>query len=259
MQINLKRPLIFFDLETTGTNILKDRIVEISVVKLYPDGNYEEKTRRINPEMHIPAGATAVHHIKDEDVAEEPTFRQVSKSLYALFEDCDIAGYNSNKFDVPLLIEEFSRVGMNFDVSGRKFIDVQNIFHKMEQRTLIAAYKFYCGKDLTEAHSASADTMATMEVLQSQLDRYPELKNDVDYLSEFSSGGKNLDLAGRIVLNENDVPVFNFGKHKGKAVEEVLRREPSFYSWVMQGDFPKNTKDVLTQLRYKFQNKGGTK
>ncbi len=188
-------------------------------------------------------------------VAGEPTFRQVAKSLHAFFEDCDIAGFNSNKFDVPLLVEEFARCGINFEVSGRKFIDVQNIFHKMEQRTLVAAYKFYCGKDLTQAHSANADTMATFEVLESQLDRYPELQNDVDFLSEFSSGGKSLDLAGRIVLNDEDVPVFNFGKHKGRPVEEVLRKEPSFYSWIMQGEFSKNTKDVLTQLRYKYLNK----
>ncbi len=255
MKLSLRRPLVFFDLETTGTNILRDRIVEISAVKLTPDGERIEKTRRINPEMHIPEESTAVHHITDEMVAGEPTFRQVAKSLYEFFDDSDIAGFNSNKFDVPLLIEEFARVGINFDVTNRKFIDVQNIFHKMEQRTLVAAYEFYCGKDLTAAHSANADTVATLEVLESQLDRYPELKNDVEYLSEFSAGGKTLDLAGRIVLNDNDVPVFNFGKHKGKPVEEVLRREPSFYSWIMQGEFPKNTKDVLTRLRYQYLNK----
>lgn len=255
MELKLNRPLIFFDLETTGTNILRDRIVEISAIKVRPDGERVKKTRRLNPEMHIPESATAVHHITDEMVADEPTFRQVAKSLYEFFEDADIAGFNSNKFDVPLLIEEFARAGINFEVTGRRFIDVQNIFHKMEQRTLVAAYRFYCGKDLTAAHSASADTLATLEVLESQLDRYPELRNDVDYLSEFSSGGKTLDLAGRIILNEDDVPVFNFGKHKGRPVEEVLRREPSFFSWVMQGEFPKNTKDVLTQLRYKFLNK----
>ncbi|MDE7462869.1 MAG: 3'-5' exonuclease [Muribaculaceae bacterium] len=255
MKLVLERPLIFFDLETTGTNIIRDRIVEISIVKLFPDGHYEEKTRRLNPEMPIPAAATAVHHITNEDVAAEPTFRQVAKSMLEFFGDCDIAGYNSNKFDVPLLIEEFARAGLNFDVNGRKFIDVQNIFHKMEQRTLVAAYKFYCGKDLTQAHSANADTLATMEVLMGQLERYPELKNDVDSLSEFSSGGKNLDLAARIILNDDDVPVFNFGKHKGHPVEEVLRKEPSFYSWVMQGEFPKNTKDVLTQLKLKYSKK----
>ncbi|MDE6247263.1 MAG: 3'-5' exonuclease [Muribaculaceae bacterium] len=255
MNLKLDRPLIFFDLETTGTNIMRDRIVEISIIKLFPDGNYEEKTRRINPEMPIPPGATAIHHITDEDVADAPTFRQVAKSMHEYFDNCDIAGFNSNKFDVPLLVEEFARVGMNFDLTSRKFIDVQNIFHKMEQRTLVAAYRFYCGKELTDAHSASADTKATMEVLLSQIERYDNLKNDVDSLSEFSSGGRNLDLAGRIVLNDDDVPVFNFGKHKGKSVEYILRVEPSFYAWIMQGEFPKNTKDVLTQLRYKYLKK----
>ena len=255
MKLNLRRPLVFFDLETTGTNILRDRIVEISVVKVTPDGEREVKTSRINPEMHIPEESTAIHQITDEMVAQAPTFRQISKSLNQFFDDCDIAGFNSNKFDVPLLVEEFARAGINFDVNGRKFIDVQNIFHKMEQRTLVAAYRFYCGKELNGAHSANADTMATLEVLESQLDRYPDLKNDVDYLSEFSSGGRSLDLAGRIVLDDNDVPVFNFGKHKGRPVEDVLHREPSFYSWIMQGEFPKNTKDVLTQLRYKYLNK----
>ncbi len=254
-KIRLDRPLVFFDLETTGTNIVRDRIVEISIVKLMPDGTVTEKTRRINPGMHIPEEATRVHKITDEDVAGEPTFRQVAKSLFEFLEDCDMAGFNSNKFDVPLLVEEFARAGMNFDVNKRKFIDVQNIFHKMEQRTLVAAYKFYCGKNLEDAHSASADTKATMEVLLAQIDRYDELGTDVDSISKFSSGGRNLDLAARIVLNDNDIPVFNFGKHKGRPVEEVLRREPSFYSWVMQGEFPKNTKDVLTQLRYRYMKK----
>lgn len=255
MKLNLTRPLVVFDLETTGTNIMRDRIVEISAVKVFPDGEKIVKTKRLNPEMHIPEEATAVHHITDEMVASEPTFRQVAKSLHSFFEDCDVAGFNSNKFDVPLLVEEFARAGINFDVSGRRFIDVQNIFHKMEQRTLVAAYKFYCGKNLEGAHSANADTLATLEVLESQVERYPELENDVAFLSQFSSGGRSLDLASRIVLNDDDVPVFNFGKHKGRSVEEVLRKEPSFFSWIMQGEFPKNTKDVLTQLRYKYMNK----
>lgn len=246
--MNLKRPLIFFDLETTGTNIISDRIVELSYVKVFPDGSDESKTRRLNPEMHIPEGASAIHGIYDEDVKDAPTFRQVSKALMKIFEDCDIAGFNSNKFDVPLLIEEFGRVGMNFDISGRKFVDVQNIFHKMEKRTLVAAYKFYCGKNLEDAHSALADTMATYEVLKSQLDMYSDLENDVDKLAEFSRVGNSLDLSARIVMNEKNVPVFNFGKHKGKPVVEVFRREPSFYSWMMQGDFAKNTKDVITVL-----------
>lgn len=255
MKLKLERPLLFFDLETTGTNILKDRIVEICILKLFPDGHYEEKNRKLNPGIPIPEAAIAVHHITNEDVADEPTFRQVARSMLEYFEDCDIAGFNSNKFDVPLLIEEFSRVGLKFEVSGRHFIDVQNIFHKKEPRTLEAAYRFYCGKEeLPNAHSASADTKATMEVLLGQLEKYEDLGTDVASLSEFSSGGKNLDFAGRIILNDEDVPVFNFGKHKGKPVKDVLKREPSFYSWVMQGEFSKNTKDVLTRLKHKYQS-----
>ncbi len=252
MKLNLTKPIIFFDLETTGTNITHDRIVELSYIEVSPDGTEEKKSRRINPEMPIPPESTAIHHITDEDVKDCPTFRQVSKALLAIFDGCDIAGYNSNKFDVPLLMEEFARCGLNFEIKGRHFIDVQNIFHKMEQRTLVAAYKFYCGGDLENAHSALADTQATYDVLLGQLDRYGNLKNDIGFLAEFSASGRNVDLAGRIVLNDKDVPVFNFGKHKGKTVEEVLRREPSFYDWMMQGDFPKNTKDMLRQLKFKY-------
>ena len=248
MKLNLTRPIIFFDLETTGTNVVKDRIVELSYIKVYPDGREETKSRRINPEMHIPEQATAVHHITDDDVKDEPTFRQVSKALLAIFDGCDIAGYNSNKFDVPLLIEEFARVGLNFDISGRNFIDVQNIFHKMEQRTLVAAYRFYCGKELDGAHSALCDTQATYEVLKSQLERYDTLENDVEKLAEFSRAGRGIDLAARFVLDDNDVPIMNFGKHKGKPVKEVFKKEPSFYAWIMQGDFARNTKDVATRF-----------
>ncbi len=253
-KLNLERPIIFFDLETTGTNTTHDRIVEVSYIKVYPDGREERKCRRLNPEMHIPEESTAIHHISDEDVAGEPTFRQVAKSLLEIFDGCDIAGYNSNKFDVPVLMEEFARCGINFDITGRRFIDVQNIFHKMEQRTLVAAYKFYCGENLEDAHSAMADTQTTYEVLLGQLDRYSELENDVDFLAKFSNIGRAVDLAARIILNDKDEPIFNFGKHKGKTVKEVLRREPSFYDWIMQGDFPKNTKDVLFQLKFKYEN-----
>lgn len=256
MKLNLTRPLIFFDLETTGTNVTHDRIVELSYVKIFPDGSEEKRSRRINPGIPIPPASTAVHHITDEDVKNEPTFRQIAKSLHTIFEGCDIAGYNSNKFDVPLLIEEFSRCGINFDVTGRHFIDVQNIFHKMEQRTLVAAYRFYCGKKLEGAHSALADTQATYEVLLEQIQKYDELENDVASLAKFSSVGRNLDLAARIILDDQDRPVFNFGKHKGKPVKEVFKKEPSFYDWVMQGDFPKNTKDVLCQLKYKYSKEG---
>lgn len=254
MHFNLTRPLIFFDLETTGTNITRDRIVELSYIKVYPDGTEEKKCRRLNPEMPIPPASTAVHHITDEDVKDAPTFKKIAKSLHEIFEGCDIAGYNSNKFDVPLLIEEFSRCGINFEVSGRHFIDVQNIFHKMEQRTLVAAYRFYCGKELEDAHSALADTQATLEVLKEQINKYADLENDVKKLAEFSTSGRNLDLMARIILDDQDRPVFNFGKHKGKTVKEVLRKEPSFFDWMMQGDFPKNTKDVLCQLKYKYSH-----
>ncbi len=252
MQLKLTRPIIFFDLETTGTSVTGDRIVEISLIKLFPDGHTEEKTRRINPERHIPEASTAIHHITDEDVKNEPTFRQIAKSLHDVFDDCDIAGYNSNKFDVPLLIEEFGRAGLPFDVAGRNFIDVQGIFHKMEQRTLVAAYRFYCGKELNDAHSATADTRATYEVLLGQLDRYPELQNDVKALAEFSGGGNNVDLAGRMIYDENHEPIFNFGKNKGKKVRDVVRHEPGFIQWILQGDFPKETKDQLRRLQYEY-------
>lgn len=255
MQLNLDRPIIFFDLETTGTSVTSDRIVEISLIKVFPDGHTEEKSRRINPERHIPEESTAIHHITDDDVKDQPTFRQVAKSLHAMFEGCDIAGFNSNKFDVPLLIEEFGRAGLTFDVAGRHFVDVQGIFHKMEQRTLIAAYKFYCGKDLTDAHSASADTRATYEVLLGQLERYPDLKNDIASLSEFSSGGKNVDLAGRMVYDDNHEPIFNFGKNKGRKVKDVVRHDPGFIQWILQGDFPKETKDQIRRLQYEFSHK----
>ncbi len=251
MKLNLTKPIIFFDLETTGTNITHDRIVELSYIKVSPDGTEEKKSRRINPEMPIPPESTAIHHITDEDVKDCPTFRQVSKALLAIFDGCDIAGYNSNKFDVPLLMEEFARCGLNFEIKGRHFIDVQNIFHKMEQRTLVAAYKFYCDKDLTDAHSAEADTKATYEVLKAQLDRYPELQNDIAALAEFSARGETADYAGRIVYNEKGQEIFSFGKHKGRVVSEVFQEEPSYYSWMMNGDFPLYTKKVITEIRFR--------
>lgn len=253
MELNLRNPIIFFDLETTGVDIMSDRIVELSLIKVYPNGTEEVKSRRLNPERPIPAEATKVHGITDDDVKDAPTFKQVAKDLARIFEGCDVAGFNSNRFDIPLLEEEFLRAGVDFDFSKRRFIDVQTIFHKMEQRTLIAAYKFYCGKDLTDAHSAEADTRATYEVLKAQLDRYPDLKNDVAFLSEFSSHNKNVDLAGRIIYNDDKVEIFNFGKHKGKPVEEVLKKEPSYYGWMMQGDFPLNTKKVLTRIKLRMK------
>ena len=229
MKLNLKNPLVFFDLETTGINITKDRIVEISLLKVHPNGKEEIKSRLINPEMPIPAQSTAIHGITDDDVKDSPTFKQVAKSLADMLEGCDLAGFNSSRFDVPMLSEEFLRAGVDFDMSKRKFVDVQIIFHKKEQRTLEAAYKFYCDKELQNAHSAEADTIATYEVLKSQLDRYPDLENDVAFLSkEYSSFNNNVDFAGRIIFDDKGVEVFNFGKHKGKPVAQVLRNEPSY-------------------------------
>lgn len=253
MELALKNPIIFFDLETTGTNILRDRIVEISYIKVMPSGNETERTPRINPGMPIPAEATAIHHITDDDVKNAPPFKQVAQELANVFLGCDIAGFNSNRFDVPMLMEEFLRAGVNIDLSRRKFVDVQTIFHKMEQRTLIAAYKFYCGKDLTEAHSANADTRATYEVLKAQLDHYPSLKNDIAFLSDFSSQNKNVDLMGRIIYNEAGKEVFNFGKYKGQLVEDVFRRDIGYYSWMMQGEFPANTKQVITNIKLRMK------
>lgn len=249
MELNLKKPVIFFDLETTGTNITSDRIVEISLIKVLPGGQEIEKTRRINPEMPIPAEATAVHHISDADVADCPTFKQVAKSLADLFAGCDIAGFNSNRFDIPLLDEEFRRAGIKFDFTKAKFIDVQTIFHKKEQRTLVAAYRFYCDKDLEGAHSATADTRATYEVLKAQLDKYSDLPNDIAALSDYSSQNHNVDLMGRLIYNEKRQPVINFGKYKGRLAEEVLQKDPGYYSWILQGDFPQNTKDVFTAIK----------
>jgi DNA polymerase-3 subunit epsilon len=253
-KLNIKRPLVFFDLETTGTNVGRDRIVEISMIKVFPDGSDKEVTMRLNPEMHIPEESTAVHHITDEDVATAPTFKEKAQELLDFMEGCDIAGYNSNKFDVPLLVEQFARVGIKFDMTNRKFVDVQNIFYAMEPRTLVAAYRFYCGKNLEEAHSANADTRATYEVLRAQIAKYDTLQNDIDYLASFSLT-KNIDLAGRISRNDQGEPIFNFGKYKGQTVEAVFKKDLGYYNWMMQGDFPQNTKDVLTQLKFKFTKK----
>lgn len=250
MKLNLKNPLVFFDLETTGVNINNDRIVEICYLKVYPNGNEESKTMRINPEMHIPEQSSAVHGIYDEDVADCPTFKEVAKLIARDIEGCDLAGFNSNRFDVPLLAEEFLRAGVDIDMSRHKLIDVQVIYHKLEQRTLSAAYKFYCDKNLEDAHTAEADTRATYEVLKAQLDRYPEaLQNDMAFLSEYSSFTRNVDFAGRMVYNEQNIPTFNFGKYKGKTVEEVLRRDPGYYNWMLQGDFTLNTKQMLTRIK----------
>ncbi len=252
MELKLQKPIVFFDLETTGVNAIHDRIVEISYIKVFPDGNEESKTLRINPERHIPEQSSAIHGIYDEDVKDCPTFKQVARDIAAIFVNSDIAGFNSNYFDVPMLVEEMLRAGIDFDITKCRLIDVQNIYHKLEQRTLSAAYKFYCGKNLEDAHSAQADTRATYEVLKAQLDKYPDkLNNDVQFLSSFSKMNDNVDFAGRMIYNDKHIPVFNFGKYKGQSVEDVLARDPGYYGWMMQGDFPQNTKQVLTKLRLK--------
>lgn len=253
MKLNLKRPIIFFDLETTGTNVTADRIVEISMIKVHPDGKEAQRTVRVNPERHIPEEATAIHHITDEDVASCPTFRDIAPQLAQSFADCDIAGFNSNRFDVPMLAEEFARAGQLFDFSKARFIDVQTIFHKKEQRTLSAAYLFYCDKNLEEAHSANADTRATYEVLMAQLDRYADLPNDIEGLSDFSSQNRNVDLIGRLVYDDKHREVINFGKYKGRLAEEVLRRDPGYVAWIQQGDFPSDTKRAFLAIKLRLK------
>ncbi len=250
MELNLANPIVFFDLETTGINIVKDRVVEISVLKVMPNGKEEQKTIRVNPGMHIPEEASKVHGIYDEDVKDCPTFKGIAKELARYIEGCDLGGFNSNRFDIPLLAEEFLRAEVDFDMSKRKFVDVQTIFHKMEQRTLSAAYRFYCDKNLEDAHTAAADTMATYEVLKAQLDRYgDQLENNVDFLSKFSSQNRNVDFAGLIVLNDKGEEVFNFGKNKGMSVAKVLREQLGYYDWMLKSEFPLYTKKVLTQIK----------
>jgi len=255
MNLNLKKPIIFFDLETTGINIVSDRIVEISYLKVSPNGMEESKTIRINPECPIPEQASAIHGIYDDDVANCPTFKQVAKLIATDFEGCDLAGYNSNRFDIPLLAEEFLRADVDIDLKKHNFIDVQVIFHKMEQRTLSAAYKFYCDKILEDAHSSAADTQATYEVLKAQLDRYPTLQNNIEFLSKYTSFNENADFAGRIIYNEKNEEVFNFGKYKGQKVEDVLSKDIGYYGWMMQGDFPLYTKKVLTNIKIRMHGK----
>ena len=255
MNLKLTKPICFFDLETTGVNVGADRIVEIAVLKIMPDKTRQIKTKRVNPEMPIPEVASKIHGIYDEDVKDAPTFKQIAHEIANFMNGSDLAGYNSNKFDVPLLAEEFLRAEIPFDVRGRRLIDVQNIFHKMEQRTLNAAYKFYCNKEIENAHNAEADIVATFEVLLAQLERYPDLQNDMDYLHEFSCNNSNVDLAGRIIFNESKQEVFNFGKHKGRTVDEVFKIEPSYYDWMMKGDFPLQTKQVITSIRLRNFNK----
>jgi DNA polymerase-3 subunit epsilon len=249
VQLNLKRSIAFLDLETTGINISTDRIVEISILRISPEGKEEWFVSRVNPEMPIPPKSTAIHGIKDEDVASSPTFKEIAKNLVSYLEGCDLAGYNSMKFDIPVLAEEFLRVNIDFNFKKRKYIDVQVIFFKKEQRTLSAAYKFYCDKTIKNAHSSKADTQATYEVLQAQLDIYTDLVNDVEKLSDFSAHNTSADFIGRIIFDENGVETFNFGKHKGKPVEQVFKDDPAYYSWMMNGDFPLYTKKIITEIK----------
>jgi len=254
MNITLKRPLAFFDLETTGVNVATDRIVEICIIKVFPDQKRETYTRRLNPTVPIPKEASEIHGIYDKDVAAAPTFEYVAQEIFDFIGDSDLAGYNSNRFDIPLLSEEFLRVSDTFDISNRRFVDVQTIFHKKEQRTLVAAYKFYCDKELVNAHSAEADVIATLEVLESQLDKYPDLENDIDFLADYSKGvGRNVDFANRIVYNNDDIEVFNFGKHRGKSVEQVFTEEPSYFYWMMDAEFPRYTKKVIKAIRERMK------
>jgi len=249
MDLKLRRPLAFIDLETTGINIVNDRIVEISVLKVFPNGDEEWMTTRVNPEMPIPKKASSIHGILDADVAESPKFRDIAKKLAAFLEGSDLAGYNANKFDIPVLAEEFLRVNIDFDFRRRRYVDVQVIFHKKEQRTLSAAYLFYCRKELQGAHGAKADTQATFDILKAQLDRYTDLENDVDKLADYSSYSNTADFVGRIIFDEDGKEVFNFGKYKGKLVEKVLKDDPSYYSWMMNGEFSLYTKKVLTEIK----------
>jgi DNA polymerase III subunit epsilon len=255
MKLKLKNPLVFFDLETTGLNVVSDRIVELSYLKVDVNGNETSKTILINPTIPISPESTAIHGIKDADVKDAPTFSAIAKNLAKEIEGCDLAGYNSNKFDIPLLAEEFMRADVDIDMTKRKFIDVQVIFHKMEQRTLSAAYKFYCDKELEGAHSAEVDTRATYQILQAQLDKYSDLKNDTTYLAEFSAHNKNVDFLGRIIYDDNGAEVFNFGKYKGQKVEEVFLKDSGYYNWMMNGDFPLFTKKVLTNIKLRMFGK----
>lgn len=254
MELKLNRPICFFDLETTGIDICKDRIVEISVLKVFPNGNKESKTWLVNPEMPIPAETTAVHGITNEKVANEPTFNELAPTVYQMIKDSDLAGFNSDRFDIPLLAEEMLRAGVDFDMKSRVSVDVQTIFHKMEERTLSAALKFYCGKNLENAHSAEADANATYEILKAQLDRYPELTNDMKSLSEFTTRKKSVDFAGFIVLDKDNDECFSFGKHKGQKVHQVLDAEPGYFGWIQNADFPLYTKKVLTAIKLRRLN-----
>lgn len=255
MDLNLKKPLVYFDIEATGLNIAKDRIIEVSFLKVSPDNGEEIKTWRVNPEVPISDESYKIHGISQEDVKDEPVFKDIAKSVIQFIDNGDLAGFNLLKFDLPLLMEEFIRADLDFDLHKRKIVDVQRIFHLMEKRTLEAAYRFYCNKDLSQAHSAEADTWATHEVLKAQIEQYQELENDVQFLNDFIGDPKSrfVDLAGRLIYNDKGQEVFNFGKYKGKPVKEILEKDPSYYSWMMQGDFPEYTKKKMTELRLRMK------
>lgn len=256
MKLNLNKPIVFFDLETTGVDVVNDRIVEISLLKIHPNNTEESHTWRINPERPIPKETSEIHGIYDADVADKPTFKEMAHRVYDLIKDADLAGYNSNKFDIPLLAEEFLRADINFDMGKRVAIDVQNIFHRLEQRTLVAAYKFYCNKNLENAHSAEADVRATYEVLQAQLDKYPaDLENNMHFLSEFSNRQRVVDFAGFIAYNQKDEEIFTFGKYKNQTVTSVLLRDPGYFGWIQNANFPLYTKKVLANIKLRNFNK----
>jgi DNA polymerase-3 subunit epsilon len=256
MNLKISKPICFFDLETTGVNVSLDRIVEISILKIFPNGNKESKTWLVNPGVPIPLEASNIHGITNDIIKNEPLFKMIASDIKSMINNCDLAGFNSNKFDIPLLAEELLRSEIDFSLDNVSTIDVQNIFHKMEQRTLSAAYQFYCGKSLDNAHSSKADTLATYEVLESQIEKYNDLENNVSFLSDFSKRGKNVDLAGFIKYNEDNIPCFSFGKHKGKTVDYVLENESGYFGWLLNADFPMYTKKVLTQIRLnKLNNK----
>ncbi|OQX77562.1 MAG: DNA polymerase III subunit epsilon [Bacteroidetes bacterium 4484_276] len=272
MELNLTKPIAFFDLETTGVKVASDRIIEVSVIKVMPDGSQLVYTKRINPTIPIPLESIEFHGITDEDIKDAPTFAEIANELNQFIGNSDLAGYNSNKFDIPLLVEEFMRAGLDFDLKGRRFVDVQNIFHKMEPRTLHAAYAFYCNKDLVNAHSAEADTLATLEIMKAQLDKYKGVEykdkkgnisepvvNDVGALSVFSEQFNRADLVGHIVFNDKKQEVFNFGKYKGKSVEQMFKKEPSYYDWMMKADFPLSTKKLITAIKLRSFNMGSVK
>ena len=249
MELNLTKPIVFFDLETTGINIAIDKVVEISILKVFPNGNKESKTWLVNPEIQIPKETSDIHGITNEKVVTEPTFKELAPKINEMIADSDLAGFNSNRFDIPLLAEELMRAGIDFDMKNRKAIDVQVIFHKKEQRTLGAGYQFYCGKELEGAHGAEADTNATYEILLAQLDKYEDIGNTVDALSEFSTHGKRADFAGFILMNDKDQEIFSFGKYKGRTVEEVLKENPGYNNWIQNADFPLYTKKVLKEIK----------